>query len=82
MIKEVLNQDKLNLTLVHGLLRHRDGLQRITTGDWDYIDQVSYMIFSYVDVLFKICCRLFSHLLNLLIFLCQLLLCQGTACRR
>ena len=53
MIKEVLNQDKLNLTFVHGLLRRRNELQRTTEGDWDYIDQVSYMIFSYVYVLFK-----------------------------
>lgn len=40
MITEVLSQDKLNLTFVHGLLRRRDSLRRIATGDWDYIDQV------------------------------------------
>lgn len=48
MIKEVLSQDKLNLTFVHGLLRHRDCFQRITAGDWDYIDQVSLIIFYYI----------------------------------
>ena len=41
MIKEALSQDKLNPTFVHGLLKCRDGLRRITAGGWDCIDQVS-----------------------------------------
>lgn len=40
VIKEVLSQDRLNPTLVHGLLRYKNDLQRTNAGGWDYIDQV------------------------------------------